>query len=339
MKHLKWGILSTGRIAATFARDLANSDAGEVVAVASRNQATADAFATTHQIPRAYHGYDELLQDESVEAVYIAPPHPIHAKWAIRAAEAGKHILCEKPIGMNRAETEEILEVVEGQGVFLMEAFMYRCHPQIQAVIDIIRSGEIGDVKLISAAFSFPGDPVEDERLFGRELGGGAILDVGCYCTSFARLIAGVAVGQPFMEPIEFRTVGHVGPGGVDEYAVASLTFPGKILAQLSTSIRYEQEMSARVFGTKGRVSLRSPWLPQRDGRRPEIEISLNDAETPEVREVSSDRGLYELEALAVAEAVGRGAVQAAWPAMTWEDTLGNMAVLDRWRSELGIDV
>ncbi|MDH7571262.1 MAG: Gfo/Idh/MocA family oxidoreductase, partial [Armatimonadota bacterium] len=156
-RKLKWGILSTGRIAGVFAKGLAASTTGELVAVGSRNQASADRFGEEFGLSRCYGSYEALLADPEVEAVYIAVPHPFHAEWAIKAADAGKHILCEKPLTLNYPEAMAVVEAAVRNDVFLMEAFMYRCTPQTAKLVELIREKAIGEVRLIQANFAFHG--------------------------------------------------------------------------------------------------------------------------------------------------------------------------------------
>ena len=177
---LAWGIVGTGAIAGTFARGLAGSRTGRIVAVASRTRASADKFSDEFNVPHRHDGYDKLLADEDVQAVYIATPHPVHAEWATRAADAGKHVLCEKPIGLNHAEAMAIVEAAHRNNVFLMEAFMYRCHSQTARLVELIRDKAIGEVRVIQATFSFCCPFDAEARLFSNALGGGGILDVGC---------------------------------------------------------------------------------------------------------------------------------------------------------------
>src|SRR5260221_10563040 len=192
-RTLQWGILGTGWIAGVFAKRVKQSQTGRLVAVGSRTQAAADTFGETWSIPHRYSRYEDVLADQSVQAVYVAIPHPFHAQWAIKAAEAGKHVLCEKPIALNHAEAMAIVEAVQRHNVFLMEAYMYRCHPQTAKLLELIRSGVIGQVRLIQATFSFQADAHPESRLLNNALGGGGILDAGGYCTSMAPLIAGAA--------------------------------------------------------------------------------------------------------------------------------------------------
>jgi predicted dehydrogenase/aryl-alcohol dehydrogenase-like predicted oxidoreductase len=334
-QKLAWGIIGTGKIATLFAKGLAESKTGELVAVGSRAQNTADAFGKEFNISRCYSSYDALLADPVVQAVYISTPHPQHAEWAIKTAEAGKHILCEKPLTINHAEAMAVVEAAYRHNVFLMEAFMYRCHPQIAKLVELLRAKAIGDVKVIQATFSFKSKYDPESRLYNNALGGGGILDVGCYCASAARLIAGVAIGQDFAEPLEVRGTAHIGgEGRVDEYAIASLKFPGDIVAQLSTGVSVQQENIVRVFGTNGNLMLTSPWIPGRVGV-PKIILRKDGQEEPQEILVEPYAGLYTLEADVVAAHLDKK--QAPSPAMTWDDSLGNMKTLDQWRAAVGL--
>src|SRR5205085_4794062 len=154
-RTLSWGVLGTGRIAGVFARGVKQSLTGTLVAVGSRSQAAADTFGETWHIPHRYSRYEDVLADQSVQAVYLAIPHPFHAEWAIKAAEAGKHVLCEKPIALNHAEAMAVIETAQRHDVFLMEAYMYRCHPQTTKLLELIHSGMIGQVRVIQVTFSF----------------------------------------------------------------------------------------------------------------------------------------------------------------------------------------
>ena len=331
---LQWGILSTGAIAKAFARGVAGSKSGRVVAVGSRDKAKAEAFGKEFSIPTRHGSYEALLADDQVQAVYIATPHPMHVEWVIKAAEAGKHILCEKPIGLNHAEAMAMVQAAREHDVFLMEAFMYRCHPQTAKLVELIRSGAIGQVRMIQASFSFRAGDNPESRLLKHELAGGGILDVGCYPVSASRLIAGVALGKGFADPVDVQGMGYLGKTGVDEYAAATLRFPGDIIAQVATGVRLTQDNVLRVYGTEGFITVPNPWIPARDGGT--VKIMLHPAgKAPEEIEVESDVPLYGIEADTVA--ANLAARQAASPAMSWDDTLGNMATLDRWRKAMGL--
>ncbi len=331
-KTLTWGIIGTGHIASVFARGLAESQTGTLLAVGSRSQETADAFGETWNASRRYSSYEELLADKDVQAVYISVPHPLHAEWAIKAADAGKHVLCEKPIALNHAEAMAIIEAAHRNNVFLMEAFMYRCHPQTAKLVELVRSGAIGQVRVIQATFSFQTSFNPESRLLKNELGGGGILDVGCYCASMARLIAGAATGKDFAEPTKVTGVAHLGEiTHVDEYAIASLEFPGDILAQLFTGVQANGENTVRIIGSEGTIFMPTPWVPP-TGEKTSIFLKKNGEEEQEIV-IESDRGLYALEADTVAEYLD--AHQS--PTMSWDDTLGNIKTLDRWREAIGL--
>src|SRR5450432_1882829 len=284
-RKLRWGIVSTGRIAHTLAHAIGQSTSGELVAVGSRAQDSAAAFAREFDVPRAYGSYEALFADPDVDVVYIATPHPSHAHWAVLAARAKKHVLCEKPLGMTHAEVERIVTAARENDVFLMEAFMYRCAPQTRKLVELVTSGTLGRVHAIQATFGFDGDIPLTNRVLANELGGGGILDVGCYPVSIARLLAGAAQGAPFSEPLSVHGLGHVGERThVDEYAVAILKFSGDILATLATSVQLMQDNVVRVFGRKGRLLVREPFLPGNHADFTEILIERPDCEPETVR-------------------------------------------------------
>jgi len=334
-EKLSWGIIGTGAIAKTLAKALAQSDTGRLVAVASRAQETADRFGDEFSVPRRCAGYDKLLADPDVQAVYISTPHPMHAEWAIKAAEAGKHILCEKPLTLNHPEAMAVIEAARRNGVFLMEAFMYRCHPQTKKLVELVEGGAMGEVRLIQAAFSFDAGWNPEGRLLASALGGGGILDVGCYCTSMARLVAGAAVGKPFAEPIDVKAVGRVGETGVDEWAAAVLRFPGDIIAQVATGVRLSQANVVQIFGSEGSILVPHPWFGGRDSDGANLILHQYGDSEPQKIAVESYAGLYTIEADTAAAHIANR--QAEPPAMTWDDTLGNMLTLDRWRRQIGV--
>ncbi|MDR1280092.1 MAG: aldo/keto reductase [Opitutaceae bacterium] len=334
---LRWGILGTGRIAATFARGVAASQLGRLVAVGSRTPDSAKKFAAEHAVAadRAHGSYEALFADPEVDAIYIGTPHPQHAAWAIRAAEAGKHVLCEKPLGLNHAEGMVMVQAARDHGVVLMEAFMYRCHPQTARVAELIREGALGEVRMVQAAFSFRSGFDAGSRLWSNAAGGGGILDVGCYPVSMARLVAGAASGQPFLNPVKITGAGRLHPEtGVDEYAAATLEFPNGVIAQVSTGIGVTQDNVVRIYGAAGWLHIPSPWVVNRDGGASRILLHRAGAPAPE--EITIEGApLYALEADAFARAVRAGLRDV--PEMSTDDTLGNLATLDQWRAAIGL--
>jgi len=339
---IRWGLLASGFIARKFATGLRHSRTGVAVAVGSRTPEAAAGFAAAFPTITGIHGsYGELLANPEVEAVYVSTPHPLHREWAIAALEAGKHVLCEKPVGMNAAEAEDILAAARASGRFFMEAFMYRCTAQTRRIVEIVRSGVLGEIRMIAAHFGFDGGADPEARLLNKALGGGGILDVGCYPASFCRLIAGAATGVDFAEPEDFAALGHLGETGVDELTNALARFPGGIQARLSCAIRTEEELRATIYGSAGRLVVNEPWTPAPEGGSTTLRLHRNTAEptvaTLEEIPVDADGFLFAAEADTVGAAIRAGHTQAAPPAMTWDDTLGNMRLLDRWRAAIGL--
>jgi predicted dehydrogenase/aryl-alcohol dehydrogenase-like predicted oxidoreductase len=331
---LRWGILSTGNIAKTFARGLRESKTGKLVGVASRSQESADKFGNEFDVPKRFANYDSLLADPEIDAVYIATPHPMHAEWAIKAADAGKHVLCEKPLTLNWPDAERIVQAAQRNGVQLIEAFMYRCHPQTAKIVEIVSSGQLGEVRQIEASFSFQGPSDPKSRLLDLELGGGGILDVGCYTVSFCRLVAGAATRKPFAEPFEVKGSGTLGATGADLYASALLKFPGDILAICSTGVGLNGGGFARIIGSKGTLRVPSPYFCSETDGKIKLILEVSGAPAQEIV-IESDRNLYAYEADAMFEAVQKGAVQS--PAQGAADAAGNMRVLDLWRAQIGL--
>jgi predicted dehydrogenase len=330
VEKLAWGIIGTGGIARQFAAHLPVSQTGVLAAVGSRTQKSADEFAAKYG-GRAHGSYEALLADPQVQAVYISTPHPMHARWSIEAARAGKHILCEKPLAMNRREAKEIIDAARENDVFLMEAYMYRCHPQTQALAELLRQRVIGEVRVIRSTFSYQCRYDPAGRLLNPALGGGGILDVGGYCVSVARLAAGAALGKPFAEPLEILAAGHVGQTGVDEWAAATLRFEGDIIAQLFCGTQVAMDNQLQVFGSEGSIRVDEPWKPSFGGGTSRIVIHRKGAESEQ--KLIEAAPLYAVEADNVAQHLARRQS----PAMSWDDTLGNMAVLDRWLACVGV--
>src|SRR5689334_14308924 len=215
---LRWGILGTGNIARQFATGVRQSARCRTVAVASRAIDTARDFAQTYEITSAYGSYDAMLADRSVDAIYLSLPNSLHHKWTLRSIRAGKHVLCEKPFAMNAEEAAEMIDVAQREGRVLIEAFMYRAHPQTRAIVQAVRGGKIGRLQVIRTSFCYRTTRIAGNVRFVRELGGGALMDVGCYCLSFSRLLAGA-------EPTSAHAVAKFHESGVDEITSGVLGF------------------------------------------------------------------------------------------------------------------
>ncbi len=335
MTKLRWGILGTGRIAGIFSRGVAASQTGELAAVGSRTRESADRFAREFGLGRAHGSYEALLGDPEVSAVYIATPHPMHIEWTVRAARAGKHVLCEKPLAVNRAGAAAMFEAARACGVTLMEAYMYRCHPQTAKVVELVRSGALGRIGLVQATFSFSNDFDPGSRLWNKALGGGGILDVGGYPVSFARLLAGAADGRAFADPVDVAGAGRLDPRtGVDVHAAATLRFANDMVAHVACGIGLMQDNSARIYGSKGWLHVPEPWIPNREAGTARIFLHRPGAAAAEEIAIAAPP-LYALEADAFAAALAAGLREV--PQMTAADTLGNMAALDEWRAAIGL--
>jgi xylose dehydrogenase (NAD/NADP) len=231
-----------------------------VVAVGSRDLARAEEFASTWGIDRAYGTYDELLADGDVEAVYIPLPNTMHSEWSIRALEAGKHVLCEKPFSRHVADVERAFDAAEAAGLHLSEAFMYRHHPQTARLAELVASGAIGELRLIRSAFSYSLYDADNIRL-RTDVEGGALMDVGCYCVSGARLLGG--------EPDSVVGSAHVGPSGTDWVFTGMMHFPGDVVALFDCGTSLPDRSELEAIGTEGSLYLADPWHCQ----KPVIEV------------------------------------------------------------------
>jgi D-xylose 1-dehydrogenase (NADP+, D-xylono-1,5-lactone-forming) len=256
VEPVRWGILSTARINRAVIPALRESPLSELVAVASRTDDRAAAYAAEHGVPHAHGSYEALLEDPYVDVVYISLPNGPHVEWSVRALEAGKHVLCEKPLAREPAEVERAFDVAERAGRLLMEAFMWRHHPQTQKLVDLVHGGAIGELRLVRTSFSFTIEPGNVRLDPG--LGGGALMDVGCYCVSGSRLLAG--------EPVAASAQQVVGSTGIDLRLAGTLVFPNDVLAQLDCAFDLPLRQWLEAVGSKGSVRVRWPWSAREPG-------------------------------------------------------------------------
>jgi predicted dehydrogenase len=273
--NVRWGVISTARIGARAVNPAIQASAnGELVAVASRDEARARAFAKEHTIPNAYGSYEALLDDADIDAVYNPLPNSLHKEWTIRAAEKGKHILCEKPLALNADECREMAAAAAANNVKLMEAFMYRFHPRTEKIVEMARDGALGDLKQIRSSFTFLLDRPADIR-WDPELGGGALMDLGCYCVNISRSVAG-------REPVEVRAMANFGDSGVDTQMAGSLRFEDGLLAHFDCALTMERTQVYHLHGSEAHMRAMEAFLPGTD----EAIIELFDLEnnmTPHV--------------------------------------------------------
>jgi predicted dehydrogenase len=249
---IAWGILSTARIAGRLVEGARAAGDAEVVAVGSRNERSAQAFAGAHGIPRAHGSYEALLADGDVEAVYIPLPNSLHVEWTMRALEAGKHVLCEKPMDRRPEQVTRAFDLAQARGLVLSEAFMWRHHPQTARLRSLLDDGAIGDVRLVRACFSFVLAGDVDVRL-DPALDGGALMDVGCYAVSGVRFVAG---GEPLSVAAEAVT----GPSGVDVRLGGLLRFDGDVVGMIDCGLDLPSRGELEIAGSEGRIVLTDPW-------------------------------------------------------------------------------
>jgi xylose dehydrogenase (NAD/NADP) len=251
---VRWGLLSTARINRLVLAGARESERVDVVAVASRGAARAEAYAREQGIERAYGSYEALLEDPDVEAVYIPLPNSLHVEWSVRALEAGKHVLCEKPFSRHPEEVERVFDVARSAGLIVSEGFMWRHHPQTAKLAELVARGAIGRLRLVRAAFSFRLAAVhgaEDAR-FDPELDGGSLMDVGCYCVNSIRFLAG--------EPARVGAEHVVGPSGVDVCFTATLRLPDDVLGHFDCGFVLPHRDEIEVVGENGSLHVEDPF-------------------------------------------------------------------------------
>jgi xylose dehydrogenase (NAD/NADP) len=285
---LRWGLLSTANIN----RALLDSGHGGIVAVASRSADRAEAYARENGIERAHGSYEALLADPEVDAIYNPLPNSMHAEWSIRALEAGKHVLCEKPLSRRPADVDRVFDVAEREGRVVAEAFMYRHNPQIARAREIVASGAIGPLRVLRACFSYAHPDPSDIRLFA-DLDGGGLMDVGCYCVNGTRTLAGAEPERVYAEQV-------IGGDGVDVRLVGTLRFPGGVLAAIDCGVSYAAHDELEAIGEDGSVFLDDPW----HGRDTVVEVRRPGEPTERIEVPWTSSYALEMEDL---EAAARG--------------------------------
>jgi D-xylose 1-dehydrogenase (NADP+, D-xylono-1,5-lactone-forming) len=313
---VRWGILSTAHINRKVIPGAHSSPKVELVGVASRDPARAEEYARTWDIERAYGSYEALLDDREIEAVYISLPNTLHCEWSIRALEAGKHVLCEKPLSRHLYELEQTFDVAERTGRLMSEAFMYRHNPQTKRLQELVGEGAIGELRLVRSAFSYSLYDEANIRL-QTDVEGGALMDVGCYCVSGSRLLGG--------EPQSVYGQAWLGPTGTDWVFGATLRFPGDVIALFDCGTALPERDELEAIGSEGSLFLDDPWhctVPviehRREGRVERIELEPVDSYRLELENMSDAiRGEGEL-LLGREDALGQAqALEALWESAT----------------------
>jgi predicted dehydrogenase len=320
-RPIRWGILGTGAIAAAFATALRQVTDATLLAVGSRNQASADGFAQIHNVDRAYASYVELAADPDVDVVYIASPHTAHFENTMLCLGAGKHVLCEKPFALNSTQTEQMVALAKHNGLFLMEAMWMRFIPLIVELKRRIDAGDIGQVRMVQADFGFRAPLNPNSRLFNPELAGGALLDLGVYPLAFSALLLG--------QPTEITSLADIGRTGVDEQSAYVLKHKDGELSTLASALRTQTSMSAWVYGTQGRIH-----LPKQFWRAKEMVLYRNDME-PEPIHLPYEASGYQFEAQEVVDCLRSGQTESK--VMPLGDSVSLMNTMDTIRRQWGL--
>ncbi len=326
----RYGVLGCGNIAEQFATDVAEARESVVAAVASRSTEKAVAFGARHGVDpgRCYGDYARLLRDPTLDAVYVALPNHAHHQWSKRALAADKHVLCEKPFTQSVAEAEDLFDTADAAGLRVMEAFMYRCHPLTRAVVAAVRGGAIGRLRLVRASFCYRTMRISGNVRFDPTIGGGGLQDIGSYCVSVARLLAGC-------EPHAVHAAGQFHDTGVDDVAAGLLNFPNGVTASLTFGMSVQADNTLHLGGEEGWIQVPVPWKPPREGAvyvlggqtPPKQDLNAGGAASPpgpRTITVETPAPLFALEADAFAQSVRSGETLP----VSREDTVGNLRVL-----------
>jgi predicted dehydrogenase len=319
--RVRWGILATGGIAASFTAQLRKMPDAEVVAVASRRLASAKDFAERFGIPRAYGNWAELAADDDVEVVYVATPHSAHRTAAGLCLQAGRAVLCEKPFTLNAREAGELVDLARARRRFLMEAMWTYCNPVVRRMAELVRDGAIGEIRTIHADFGLPGPYDPSHRLRDPAQGGGALLDLGVYPVSFAHLLLG--------EPSEVQARAKLTPEGVDANTGVLLGWKSGAMALLSCSITADTPMTAAVTGSAGRIEFPRGFFS------PERFVLHRPGREPEEVAVDGERGSLGHEAAEVMRCLRAGEPES--PLVPLAGSLAVMRTLDAVRNRIGV--
>lgn len=333
---LNWGIAGTGEIARAFALALHHAENCCAYGVAGRNPERTRAFAFDHKIEHHFDSYEEMFRDPGVDIVYVCSPHPFHAELACRALEAGKHVLCEKPMAMSMDELHGMYAAAKANNRLLLEGYMYRCHPQTEALVKLIADGTVGRIRAVEAGFCFACKFDPSHRLFSPELGGGAVWDVGGYPLSMANLIAAAANKNALLSPVKLDAVGILAENGVDLQSSAIAVYPNEIIARMTAGCDVNQDNTLRIYGTRGRITVFDPWVCDR--RNPPLGRILVEVsgEEPETICVPARKTSFAYEAEYFASLVAEGKTDAEFPVMSASESFLQNHLLQCWVNKIG---
>jgi predicted dehydrogenase len=320
MGKIRWGIISTGNIANSFAQAFDVIDDAEIVAVGSRSQESADAFGDKYAIPNRHASYEALVNDPDVDAVYIGTPHPFHKDNSLLAINAGKAVLCEKPFTVNAAEAQAVINAAQAKGVFLMEAVWTRFIPIWVKIRELIAEGAIGEIRMVGGDFGFNAPYSPDGRLFDPALAGGGLLDVGVYPINLAWMTLGA--------PETVKSMVHLGETGVDEQGTLLFGYPNGALAHLSYTLRVDTPITGYIAGTEGTIKIGKRWFI--NGA-----FTVERGDEVQTFELPLDGNGYEYEIREVGRCLREGLTES--PIMPHSDSLAIMHLMDALRADWGL--
>ena len=329
---VNWGIIGLGNMANKFASSISEVKNSKLLGISSENFLRLKTFGDKYGIEKKYRykNYDEILNSKEINAIYISTINNTHAEIVIKAAKAKKNILCEKPIATNYDDTIKIFETLYKSDVFFLEAFAYRLHEQTKFVINKIIEGEIGELQSIESTFGFFSKKINyKSRLFNPDLGGGAILDVGCYPVSFSILLANLKKTGT-AEPKILNVSGSICKTNVDDIAYASLVFENKIISKIGAAIRLKMKNQTSIIGSKGNIIIDNPWLPSKKSF-----IEINSKQRSYKSFINSELDIFSNQINSVSRYILDGKKEADFPGMKWNDTIQNMLIIDNWKKKL----
>ena len=321
MAATRWGILGLGSIANSFADGLKSVPGAQLAAVGSRSQEKAEAFRQKQGALRAHGSYEALAADPEIDAIYVATPHPMHAQDAMLCLNHGKAVLCEKPFTVNAKQAEQVIALAREKNLFLLEGMWSRFFPLMAQVRTLLKDGAIGEARMIQSDFGFRTDVNPKGRLFAPELGGGALLDVGCYVVSLASMLFGT--------PTAIAGVATIGETGVDEQAAMTLRYANGEVAALTTAIRTNTAQEAIITGTGGRITIHSPWW------KPSQMTLTRSGQPDELISIPFEGNGFNYEAMEVAACLASGKTES--DILPLDETLSIMRTLDALRAQFGV--
>jgi aryl-alcohol dehydrogenase-like predicted oxidoreductase/predicted dehydrogenase len=332
MTAIRWGILGTGAIAKAFAEAIQETE-GDLIAVASNTKQRAEEFVKDYQC-EPVEGYHNLISNPAINAVYVATPHTSHFELSAECLRNKKAVLCEKPMTMNATETMALIDLSRKHNTLLMEAFMYKIHPQTQKIISLVKDRLQGPLQ-IKANFCFSVDVPETHRLVNKDLGGGSILDIGCYPTSISRYVVGAINNKEFMNPISFKAEGELNSQGIDLNASAKLKFEDGSVAEIKSATNKQTETDVIISDNELSLIVNQPWhCGEFTERKSDIRI-LNKDGTEEKYEIETEKGLYAMQIDHFSELFNNRSIESSL--IPHNDSHGNMISLDSWRKELKV--